>query len=427
MRVLRRLIGLVLVLSFFIVLPTAMWLFNVQRIVLDTSTYDNLFKGENFYEQLAPRVLPALIEGYDDGAVQPGELELRDVITALPDDEWEELVRRTGLVPVEWVEAEVSRNNDAFFGWLDGDTDELELVFHTDRIRQNLRGGPGDAMVRSIAERLPPCSAAESQQVRRFLDGAADADFPYCMPDTTALQTRVEAAIAAARAEAVAEIPREMDVLAEMEAAEAGSRPGPNDDPFTRSDLNQFRASVRLGKGLAPLNLLVPAALLSLIVIVAVRSSKSFFRWIGWSLLIGGLVALLPLFFLPLLDHALSAETELEAGFASAGEFIGEIVGQRLVRLLIGAFTWPVLLQASAVVVVGFVCVVVSVLLNDPDDPLMQTAPLAASPATRLTGTATRSQAATGTRPVPDSEGPTHLDENTPSAPRTPPPTPPGA
>jgi hypothetical protein len=105
-----------------------------------------------------------------------------------------------------------------------------------------------------------------------------------------------------------------------------------------------------------------------LIVIFAVRSSKSFFRWMGWALMIGSLFTLIPLLFLPLTMPSLSnrSQGEVEQGFASGGALVAEILGNGMMRLVIGEFTRPVLEQSAILIGLSFLFLFLSILLRDP-------------------------------------------------------------
>lgn len=364
MRCLGKIIGLGLVALFLIVWPLAIWTFNIQRITLDVNTYKNLFDDEGFYEELVPGVLPALLEGLDNPPPPPGEVALLDVINHLDDREWERIA--PSLVPVDWVEYEVETNLDAFLTWLEGDRDSLQLVFHTDPLRRRLDDSAGEQAMNRIAEALPPCTPPETRQLEQFINGQP-VQFPYCQPQPGETRVALQQILNDARRDAVNDLPPDINVIQEME--QASREHIPEEDVYTRGELDQFRAGVRLWRRLLPLSLLIPAALLSLVVIVTIRSSKAFFRWMGWTLMVSSLLALLPFVLLPFIMGEAHFESELEQGFASGGELIAQVVSERLFRLLLNAFTWPVLIQSAILIVTGFLGVVLSVLLNDPDAP----------------------------------------------------------
>ena len=366
---LRRLFGWGLALVFVGVLPCSLWSYNTQRIVLDGQTYKTVFTNEDFYTELVPRVLPALLKELGPAA-SPTRITLLDAIDHLPPQDWEAIAPQ--LVPREWVSREVEQNVDAFLAWLDG-TANLDILFDTGQLRTRLASTPGDAAVRRIGEALPPCTPDQETQFGQFIDGAAEVAFTYCRPADPALQRDLVTLLNTARLAALDALPEQLDVVEEMRTASQNTaapdgHPAPS-NAFSDAQLNRFRSAIRLWRQLLLLTLMIPAALLALVVIVIVRSSKTFFRWVGWSLMAGSALTLLPLFVLPFVVQEISYEHQLEQGFATGGALIAEVISARMLRLLIGTFTWPILIQSAILIVIGFVFAVVSVLLSDPDAP----------------------------------------------------------
>jgi hypothetical protein len=403
MRCLGRLTALGLAFIFVVFLPCSMWTFNTQRIALSGDTYKSLFADEGFYQELIPAVLPALIEGIHDDELQPGEISLAKAINALNYRDWERIA--PGVVPADWVKSEVERNLDDFFGWLDGDRNDLVLVFHTDVIRERLMSSSGSDAIRQIEEALPPCTPDQEQQFQQFVDHEPEVEFPYCRPMDAALREKLTVMLTVAKNNVAQDLSAELNLVDEMEQVareEAIKHGDPAPSTSTRAERNQARASIRLWQHLLVLVFLIPAALLSMIVIVTVRSSKSFFRWMGGSVIIASLLTLVPLVFLALSVTSIShrSETQLREEFAAGGQLAAEIVGNGMIRLVVGEFTWPVLEQAAILIGLGFVSLVISVLLTDPDAP----------PEEYVYAV-----------PTPQTEAPTRLDDTPPSQ-RTPPP-----
>ncbi len=369
MRFVGRGIGLLLIGLFVLAQPVAIWTFNLQQILLDGSTYERVFDDENFYSDIAPGVLPALLTGLEMPTPAPGQIAFLDLIDALDRGAWRDIAPQ--FVPPEWTRQEVKRNLDTFLAWLDGNA-PLDLAFNTGTIKRQLEStNAGTATVRLIGA-LPACMPEQERAMQAFFDQAPDAVFPYCRPQDENLRRQLGQAVNDARLEAARYLPERLDVLDEMQQAaeaEAATHAGVEleVDPFSDAELNSFRAGVRLWRGLLLLTLLVPLELLALTIIFAIRSSKIFFRWTGWALIAGSLIALAPLYLLPFIVSDLSYETDLTAGFATGGALIAELAGHRMLRVMISAFTWPVLFQAGILVVTGFVFVVLSVLLRDPD------------------------------------------------------------
>lgn len=371
MRCLRQVIALSLVVVFLLVFPCSIWTFHSQRIMLDSRTYADAFEDEGFYRDLIPRVLPALLRDLNPAAQAPNTVTLLAAIDHLDQPTWNNLAPQ--LVPLSWVEYTVETNMAAVIAWLEGDAPTLEIVFRTETMRRRLEGREGQQAVHVMAAALPPCSTEQTEQFVTYVNGEGEVAFPYCRPADPATHDVLVALIDQARLDAVEQFPPDLNVVDEMRRAAAEEIEAQGGDtthePFSDADLDEFRAWVRLWKRLLPVTLMIPVALLSLVVIFAVRSFKTFFRWMGWALMVGCMVTLAPLFFLPFVASQTHFESEIEGGFATGGALIAEVVGNRMFEIMIGQFTWPVLIQSAILLVIGFVCVVLSVLLRDPDAP----------------------------------------------------------
>jgi hypothetical protein len=336
--------------------------------MLSGDTYKNAFKDKDFYQDLLPAVLPALLEDLENQEdTSEDTVTLLHVINHLDQRDWEQIAPQ--LVPIEWVEYAVEANLDSFLAWLDGDAPDLEIIFRTEALRRRLSGSPGEVAVQMMASALPECSDVEQIDFATFVDGTDGSVFPYCRPARSDLQESLITILNQARLDAAQDFPADIDVVAEMRAAAHAETGHPAHDPFSDAQLNRFRASIRLWKKLLPLTLMIPLALLSLIVILAVRSSKTFFRWMGWPVILACMFTLAPLFLLPFIVPDLNIQAEMESGFATGGTLIAHIVSNRMVELMIGQFTWPLLEQSAILILLGFVFTVVSVLLSDPDAP----------------------------------------------------------
>jgi hypothetical protein len=403
MHLLRRLIGLGIGAIFVLGFPVGTWTYHLQEAVFDTSIYKEMFVDQGFYADLVPAVLPALLEGLEDQNPEPGQLTLLQIIENTPTNDWEDIAPT--LVPIDWVEYEVETNLDAFARWIDGEADDLDLVFHTETVRRRLLSSSGEEALRQVVATWPACSPDDLDTFDQFAGGNPAVAFPFCCPGTPEANARLEVMVQDAVLRAADTLPNALDVVGEMEQ-HSREHVKPGDEPFTRTGLARFRAGMRLWDKLFVLNLLLPVALLSLVVIAVIRSFKSFFRWIGWLLILGSVATLLPLLSLPFIINDITFEHEIEGGFAAGGALLAEIVGARTFHMLLDAFTWPVLIQCAVLMTIGFVFAVISVILNDLDAPPELT--YAASLAS--TGSAMQAESS------PAAEASTRLDNTPPDA-----------
>ncbi|MBN1203262.1 MAG: hypothetical protein JXJ20_15550 [Anaerolineae bacterium] len=350
-----------------------MWTFSTHQIAFSVKLYKELFTNESFYEELIPLVLPSLVKEFDEPELEPGELALGEVVDNLDHRDWEQIA--PGLVPADWVKQEVERNLDDFFSWMEGDRDALVIVFHTEPLRRQLYSPAASHAIDRIIEALPVCSPDEEAEFELFAQGLEGHEYTYCQPTRPDLIMLLRNKLIAAKNELADDVPGEIDIVEEFEAGarEEAEREGKEipDGTFSRVWFNEMRAGIRLWKRLVVLVFLIPASLLSLIVIFAVRSSKSFFRWMGCPLILGSLLTLTPLLFLPFMlpDIQLEWRTDIEQELETGGSLVGEIISEGMLRLAVGEFTRPILAESAIVIGIGFFFLVLSVLLSDPDAP----------------------------------------------------------
>jgi hypothetical protein len=109
---------------------------------------------------------------------------------------------------------------------------------------------------------------------------------------------------------------------------------------------------------------LFPAALLSLIVTIRVHSLQNFGRWMGAALIFSGLIALVPLLIVPLatIDGLLSLSNSVNTNPLEAS------LGAGFYYSILTQFGSPVLLQAAALLIIGFVLLAISMLVQRPVD-----------------------------------------------------------
>lgn len=347
-------------LLFVMIIPVSLWILNFTQVGLKTETYLEPFQTEGFYENLVPLILPAMAESAHDNPTDPtddimlpGELRFGDVVNNLNQDDWNQIAK--DIVPAGYVKDEIESNWSAILEYAKGDKPFLDVAFNTGVIRDNLLGVPGDRMVNRIFNTWPDCTPTQETDLQAFIDKKTDA-FPYCKPTDTVLQNNTFALLTASKNALAEELPETYILREEM---------AKNDNiSIEKVDQNLYEAIQRpiaLELALAPLTILLPCALLALIVILAVSSSKSFFGWMGWPVALAGITTLLPLGILPLMLPALT----------TGGNNVEAVRGEALTsvaRALIVSFTQPILVQGAFMVAAGFISLFIAVLMPDPDE-----------------------------------------------------------
>lgn len=356
---LTKVLALSLALIFMLLIASAVWGVNIANTAFKAETYTDTFSEQNVYENIVPLILPALADTFqiaEEDNPLPGTIQFRDVVDNLNQDDWNAIAGE--IVPPDYLQQEAEENLEIYFDYTNGNRARLDIVFDTSVIRENLLAQPGDRMINRIFSSWATCDAAGEAQMNDFLTSGTG-EFPYCKPSDTRLQRQAFTVLNNAKNDLARQIPDYWS-LREVRAKNEAISLREVDRLFYEE---QQRPGVMM-QGLYPLSFLCPAAFLAMIVIVAVRSGKGFFAWMGWSVALGGIMALLPLGILPLMLGDLYA---VSFGGTEVDVIQAEAL-RGMARSLVGEFTQPILLQGALLVGIGFLCVFVSIWLRDPDE-----------------------------------------------------------
>ncbi len=209
------------------------------------------------------------------------------------------------------------------------------------------------------------CSLREEEELSAFLRGERD-DFPSCDPGSSGRDT-LQATLTTATdvmLEALEEVRqpggRYILNIREQVAKDEGSEFNPD---YAEADrvLNEARQGFYAIDNIIVVILLFPVMLLSLVIVFAVRSAKQFFFWMGMPLLAVGIFTLLPL--IPWI-YGMLYGPDADISGNSGSEYV---LGLRFQRLMFSAFSAPILIAVLAMLATGFVFILLSSLLRDPD------------------------------------------------------------
>src|SRR5260221_5871106 len=108
----------------------------------------------------------------------------------------------------------------------------------------------------------------------------------------------------------------------------------------------RLRGFLWLDSRLVVLLFLVPILLFSLIIIITIRSAKSLFRWLGWGLILSGLITLVPVPFLSAMSFGHVAQNSL-----SGSGHIVDTLAEGMVNSILSGLTLAVLIQVIVLIV----------------------------------------------------------------------------
>jgi hypothetical protein len=358
MRWLGRACALILIVFILIVTPIALWIYNVQRVALDPQTYKRALRSQNAYQDL----LPALIEApaAKDSKLDPAHrAALQALVDNMPPDDWTALSDK--LLPASWLQDQIEGNINRIFSWIDAARPTPGINFDLTELKTRLSdNATARQAVDVVVQRLPRCTPAQETLIDRAVSAGSVEDFPLCYPASADRQRVVVEAFTNVLNSVGTQLPDHWDLNEQLRQAARGQQ--------ASEELMHLRAVIWLQSRLTVLLLLVPLALLSMIVIVAIRSGKQFFRWTGWAMIGSGLLTLVPVPFMPGMTLGLYAGSrgDSQEGFGETGRLLTSLIGG-MVASIASSLTLAVLVQVAIVIGLGFGAVVLSVLLPMPE------------------------------------------------------------
>ncbi len=286
MKILGKTIGLLFVLLFLISLPLSLLFYDVGGVVFNPPLVKSILTDVVLESDL----IPAGVQWYAEqragefegvGGGDVGQPNLLALFSFLDMESWQAI--RAEALPDEMAEQWISTAVDAVYFWLDSDAPLPEISWSLSAFKSRLESEHGRNVMEIVFSAMPPCS---EDQVADFkatqTAGSGEVPFEMCQFPDPWLSLQVDQ-FHRSLGLVIAQIPDTFD-LTETFSQQAGA----SDDRMTRIKLQiQFLRSVMKW---VPL---IPAVILLLVLLFAVRSLKELGRWWGIPLLIGGGFSLL--------------------------------------------------------------------------------------------------------------------------------------
>jgi hypothetical protein len=334
-KIISRLVAGILVILAIGVLATAIWSFASQGIFFDPTTFKNGLAAQNIYADIVPVALPALLNRSD---IESETVSIQAINRALPAQEWRVVANE--LVQPDWLQVQTEHTLDLFFAWINGNPNAVqEEIFDLAGLHNQLTGEAAQRAIDHILQTAPPCQPDEINRLKALDDGKS-VKLPICHPP--------EEYIAIART-TLSEGLAEMGNWLRTQKLTLANFVNPED----RTAILAVPIFVQTYRQIINLFYLCPIGILALVVTLTVRSRQSFGRWIGITLIISGVLAILPLPFISfsiidgmtafLITSAQPPEIQLFQARLYSG----------LLNSAFAQFSSPVLFQAAIMVVVG--------------------------------------------------------------------------
>lgn len=348
-KILSRFIGIILAICAMLLFVFSTCAISFRISATNVDTYKETLVNQNVYEDIIPYVIPAILEDnqlpLDFGT--DFSIDHNDMDKFLTENDWREIAHE--LLPAEWLQTQIETILDRIFMLTQGDFSQVNQPADLDEVITRLRGEEARNVAGIIISAAPECTATQIRQLDNFKLGD-NQTFPICKP-TDSLYEKSTSILSTWFANIANRI-------------EASLEQTPQEVIYQENlarfvyQLAQFDSQISL------LFYLCPMALLTLIVIVAVRSLKSFGRWMGWSAILTGIIIVFLLFALQYLvfdafDSVLRATTNIERFQAQL--FAG------LIRSLYDSMSNIMLIHIGVFIALGFVLLAVSSIAPSPD------------------------------------------------------------
>jgi hypothetical protein len=373
MRCFGRMVSFPLFLLILVVTPVAFWAFSLQRVVLSPQTYKTAMQAQNLYNDL----LPALVENLAASSETDPQLKagLKSLLSNMTVEDWTAVSR--SLLPPTWLQTQLEGTIDRLFDWIGGTSVAPGIRLELEEIKTRLTSPDARSAAAIVVPKLRPCTANQTAAIKNAPPDQGLDKLPVCSPGEPDLRQVVIDRVSATLNALGANLPVRWDLSEQLRKLDVGPVAGApagqqaQGHNVTEFDLAQFRAFIWLLSRLTVLLFLIPLGLLSLIVLIGIRSGKQFFRWTGWGLIVSGILTLLPVPFLPTLALGVAGgqQGNVQPGFGESGRLIGSMLSG-MVHSILSSLSMAVLIQVAIAIGLGFVAVVIAVLLPQPEPEL---------------------------------------------------------
>ncbi|MCP4427337.1 MAG: hypothetical protein GY803_22850 [Chloroflexi bacterium] len=332
LRVTATLVAFVFIIAAILVL----FVVNLAQIVTNRTTMKDVLDVGPTIVEVGPMLL---VEAMQREARSQGVV-VEDIDTAVLQDAVRE------IAPPEWVDAQADTAIDAMFDYLEtGNMEEATLEIEMRPVIERLRGETGERAVRDVLQSLPVCP--DPQPTYNLTpDNLA---IPGCLPTAVSVDEATQA-VQAIVDNTLTKNPNLLDEagVIQMSVFEAAKRVGGGQELLQRLQQLFLRAQ-RWGWFLW----LIPATLLLLIAVLAVRSWSDLGNWWGWPLAITAVASFGIAFGIPAIAAFLLRTSLVLAPQAGAPFIPPDQILRRLAQPLTALWQNRIFVQAGGMFILG--------------------------------------------------------------------------
>ncbi len=339
MKILGRIVAVLLLLVAVVLFVVASWNYAFQSAFFSAETFTSALDNDQFYVDLAPVALDAIIA---ERAIRTPLVDFGEIVDAIGEENWQAVTNE--LIPPEWLQRQIETGIGVFFEIVDGNAAAVGEPITVSEIRDRLLGVPAERAVNMILDSAPACTVQQNATIRA-IDTGRQTTLPICNPrgELRDVSYRVLS-----------------NTLTQIATTLIGDSDLEYRSFLDNADENAL-LNISLGfdayEQLGNLFYLCPLALLSLVVALVVRSLKHFGRWLGWTTIISGVLMVLPLIFV---SGALLEAFSETLNMTSPAEELVRQVFVAIVEATFSRLSSTVLLQGAIFAAVGIILLIIS-------------------------------------------------------------------
>lgn len=387
MRCLGRTLSCLLLAVIIMIAPVSIWTVIIWDSVITNVDEYTASLDDTAYEDMAIFVIPGIAQIHSD-SIRATNLNsekalslavFAQTIIAIDRADWQSYI--DGLFEPAWVREILNSNLQQLRAYLDFESTTLNAQADLKPVYDAISGETGEILAANVFESvraLDDCTNAQNRTVSDILAGDSVTMMPDCRPEDDLL-AQVEIEFNRGRLLLATDLASVPDFQFDMRTRIAAENsPDGNIDTgpdTTNADLAEFdkgahdmRRVLFLIDQTFVVILLFPLMILSLIVVVTVRSAKGFFLWTAIALLGTSTLTLLPL-----VPWIYGSIIENPRGVRLAGATDPALeLGFEIQRQLLGALSGPVIVWVTIMAFIGIGFLLLAALLRSPNASTQQ-------------------------------------------------------
>ena len=372
MRCLGRTFGCLLLALIVMIAPAAIWGVVIWNNLLTNVDEYTARLDEESYDDMTIFVIPVVAgiaspDPTDDSQDEKrAQIELfAETIINIDRNQWKSLI--DGYISADWVQTVLNVNLRSIRRYLDFETDEVNIRADLTPVYNAISGDAGSALsdgVFAAVRQLDECNDRQSETIDKLLQGDPDPSVPRCRPTESQLDL-MQNFFNAGRMHIVAELETLEDFQLDVRQQAID-----NDsiEQFDR-DAHDSRRGFFLIDRILPVILLAPVMLMALLVVISVRSAKGFFLWASFALIGSAFFTLLPL--IPWIWGVIVDNPQDNSALTGSQDPAVELLVE-LQRVLLSAFTGPILSAVGLMAFIGIGFLLLAALLRGPQSNTQQ-------------------------------------------------------